>query len=300
MNTLFEPSLLFISEADWYDEEKQDIFLDYLISHLELMDNYDICRIWWTDELMTILVGNPNMHPWFQSDLSNPLIVAIHQKFYNRTENVFEFDKICQISPSLKATYTNQEAQSHFLKLVHTLIDFNESSYLCVGRQNALSVNESYNFTCTCHNNNFVPTLINEANTWLQYVDVVNKFFPTTIALFDDNFEDGLNLVRKKMFNEQPYLFDFEFTPKFKKSIISRVTFQESIFIAIVKKLVSTSAESANSDLHDEFINQNSINQWRIRVTQRPSSTRIHYKVDNQNKITFLCYYGVGEHDDAL
>ena len=302
MNTLFEPSLLFISETDWYDEEKQDAFLEHLINHLDLIDEYDICKIWWTDELQTILVSNPNMHPWFQSDLRNPLVVAIHQKFYQRVDNVFEFDSICTISPNLNITYTNQEAHTHFLKLVHTLIDFKEPSYLCVGTQNSLNADENYTFSChelQCHKNELNPFLINKAHNWLQQIDVVGQFFPTTIQDFEDKFEKGLDLVRKKIFNEKPYLFYFEFTDKFKKSIIGRINHQESIFIAIVKKLILTSSESANSDLHDEFIKKKKIAEWRMRVTQRPSSTRIHYTVA-ENKVTFLCYYGEGEHDDRL
>jgi hypothetical protein len=114
MNALFEPSLLFISEMDWYDEEKQDAFLAHLIGHLDVIDDYDMCKIWWTDELQTILVGNPTMHPWFQSDLRNPLIVSIHQKFYNRLDYAPEFDTVCAISPNLKITYTNEEANTHF------------------------------------------------------------------------------------------------------------------------------------------------------------------------------------------
>ena len=303
MNTLFEPSLLFISEADWYDEEKQDDFLEHLINHLELIDEYDVCKIWWTDELQTILVGNPNMHPWFQSDLRNPLIVSIHQKFYQRVENVFQFDTICNISPNLEITYTNQQAHNHFLKLVHTLIDFKEPSFLCVGMQNSLNLAENYTFNCkelTCHDNELIPILINKAKNWWAYIDVVDNFFPMTIKEFDDKFEKGLDLVRKKLFNEKPYLFDFEFSDKFKKSIVGRTNHQESIFIAIVKKLTLTSLESANSDLHDEFIKKKKIAEWRIRATQRPSSTRIHYIVNKENKITFLCYYGEGEHDDRI
>ena len=63
--------------------------------------------------------------------------------------------------------------------------------------------------------------------------------------------------------------------------------------------MIFTSAEAKNSDLHDEFITKNKINEWRIRVTQRPTSTRIHYKIED-GVIRFLCYYGEGEHDDKL
>jgi hypothetical protein len=56
----------------------------------------------------------------------------------------------------------------------------------------------------------------------------------------------------------------------------------------------------SDSDWYDEFIIKNKINEWRIRVTQRPSSTRIHYVVKKDKTVQFLCYYGEGEHDDGL
>lgn len=300
MNAVFDPSLLFISDADWFDEEKRDAFLEHLLNHLELIDDYDICKIWWTDELQTILVGNPSMHPWFGSDLRNPLIVAISQRFYNRTENHLEFNNICKITPSLTINYTNQNTHEHFLKLVHTLIDFKEHFYFCAGIQNLLIAPNQYTFHCNCHDNQLAPTLLNNATEWLQYVDIVEHFFPKTIEEFDEKFEKGMDFIRKKGFKAQPYLFDFEFTKNFKKDIIHRTTYRENIFRSLVKKLISTSAESANSDLHDEFITKNRINEWRIRVTQRPSSTRIHYILTDGNSVKFLAYYGEGEHDDGI
>jgi hypothetical protein len=299
MNAVFEPSLLFISDADWYDEEKQDAFLAHLLDHLDMIDTFDAAKIWWTDELQEVLVGSPNMHPWFQSDQRNPLIVTIHRAFYNRLEYTLAYDEICEINPNLNVTYTNQDAQEQFLKLVHNLIDGKENFHFCVGVQNALIPPNSYTFSCNCHEKNLIPNLLNNANDWLSYIDV-SRFFPKTIEVFDTQFEKGMDLVKKKLFPEKRYLFDFEFTKNFKKSIIGRTRFQEDIFIAVVRKLTSTSLEAANSDLHDEQIGKKNLNKWRIRVTQRPSSTRIQYVVTEEGRIRFLQYYGEGEHDDGL
>ena len=65
-----------------------------------------------------------------------------------------------------------------------------------------------------------------------------------------------------------------------------------------MKKLILTSAEAGSSDLHDEYIAQKKVH--RIRVTQRPSSTRIQYKLTKEGRVQFLQYYGEGEHDDGL
>ncbi|AEE49569.1 hypothetical protein [Haliscomenobacter hydrossis] len=297
MNAVFEPSLLFIADEDWWDDEKRDAFLEHLLDHLEMLDEYDICKIWWTDELQTILVGDPNMHPWFGSDLRNPLIVTIHQKFYQHTDSCFEFPPVCDITPPLVVNYTNPDAHESFLKLVHALIDLEENFYFCVGLYNRLSIGAAYSFTCDCHSHQLQPTILNAAEDWLNFLDAVAQFFPTSIEAFDSNFIKGLELVRRKFFAGAEYRFDFEFSKAFKKSVIHRTTHREAIFMAIVKKLTSTSAESGSSDLHDEFLSK--IKEWRIRVTQRPSSTRIHYAVQDK-KIIFLKYYGEGEHDDGL
>jgi hypothetical protein len=52
MNAVFEPTLIFVTEADWHDVQKQDVFLELLLCHIDFIDKYDICAIHWTDELL--------------------------------------------------------------------------------------------------------------------------------------------------------------------------------------------------------------------------------------------------------
>jgi hypothetical protein len=312
MNALFDPSLLFIADTDWDDDKKRDDFLTHLTDNLQSMNEYDLANIWWTDELQTILVGEPNMHPWYGSDLSNQIVVILHQKFYNRLDYFEESETVCDISPPLKITYTNANAHEHFLRLAHNLIVFEEPFYFCIGLENQLLGSDNYVFSCECHHLNYTPILINVATDWLQYIDTkfiitVLDYFPKTVENFEAQFTKGMEFIKKQYFPKKDYLFEYEFTKNFQKSIISRTTFQEEIFIAVVKKLVLNAKEAANSDLHDEFIKKikNPIlgkpqqMLYRIRVTQRPSSTRIQYVLDG-NKIIFRQYYGEGEHDDGL
>lgn len=298
MNAVFEPSLLFISDEDWYDEEKKDEFLEHLANHLEIMDEYDICKIWWTEELYTILLGDPNMHPWFGSDSRIVVVPIIYKRFYSRIETIFSSNSACESEVDFKVTYTNQDAHHHFLRLAHSLIDLEENFYCCLGVQNN-TVTEGLAFFCACHSVRLTPHLLRNATAWLNHIDAVEKFFPKTIEAFDEKFEKGMNLVLKQRFSDKKYLFDYEFTKTFKKNIVGRTNHRAAIFVAIVKKLTSTRQEAANSELHDEFIGKGNINEYRIRVTQRPSSTRIHYVLSG-DKINFLNYYGEGEHDDGL
>jgi hypothetical protein len=302
MNAVFEPSLMFISDEDWYVAEKRDAFLQHFSDHLECIDVYDICQILWTEEFDILMWETPQMHPWQQEYWAAMQIIPNLYKILNNRTN-YDFyceEKSANVSPKLQNEIITNNANEIFLKLVHTLIAFEEDFYLCVGSQNKLSANQKYHFSCDCHKNLLIPVLHNSAVDWFPCINILAKFFPQNVAEFDDKFQKGLDFIRKKDFQNKPYLFDFEFTKNFKKSIVGRTTCQEDIFIAIVKKLIFTSQEAANSDLHDEFITQKGLNQGRIRVTQRPTSTRIHYDRDKNGKIIFLAYYGEGEHDVAL
>lgn len=296
MNAVFEPSLLFIADEDWWDDEKRDAFLEHLLDHLQLIDEYDICQIWWTEQLQTILVGDPNMHPWFGSDQRNPLIVNIHQKFYQRLSYWDEYPVPCDITPKLSADYSNLSAQESLLKLVHALIDLEENFHFCVGLANQLKPAAAYSFSCNCHSYPLLPNVINQASEWLPLLDPVAQFFPTSIEDFDTNFPKALELVLKQSFPGKTYLFDFEFSKTFKKSIVSRTTLRQEILEAVVKKLVLTT-DATRSELVDEYLSKK--REWRFRVTWRPTSTRIQYQIEDK-KIIFLQYYGEGEHDDGL
>lgn len=296
MNAIFEPSLLFIADEDWWDDEKRDAFLEHLLDHLEMLDEYDICQVCWTNELDTILFSNPHMHPWHQSDLRIPLIPNIHKKFYSRTEYCLELDSPCLADPILKENYSNSEASEATLKIIHAQIELEEDFYFCVGLANQLPSGQSYTFSCDCHTFLLSPKVLNNAADWLSELDPVELFFPTSMEDFDLNFEKALKLVRDQNFPRKQYLYEFKFTKNFKKSIIQRTTLQLEILEAVVKKLIFTTDES-RLDLKDEYIDKKK--EWRFRVTPRPHSTRIQYTVEGKT-INFLQYYGEGEHDDGL
>ena len=300
MNAVFEPSLLFISDTDWYDEEKRDAFLEHLDSHLTAVDSYDMCQIVWTEEFDLLMYETPQMNPWRQEYWAVMQIIPnIYKKLSSRTNYDFYcHDTPCLVEPLFQNTIIEHDAHEAFLKLIHTLIEFEENFYLCVGVQNVLNLPDFYRFYRNSDEKQLLPTLINHGKDWLPHIDIVEKFFPRSVEEFEDKFEKGLAVIKQKLFPEKEFLFDFEFTKNFKKSIVDRTKHQEAIFIAVVRKLTLPSIEAANSDLHDEFLDKKK--EWRIRVTQHPSSTRIQYVVKKDKTIQFLCFYGEGEHDDGL
>jgi hypothetical protein len=295
---IFEPSLVLIANENWYNESYKDAFLDLFLTHLELLDKYDLTKIYWTDALNAILFESPNEHPWYQSDLSTPLILTIHQKFYHLLELIDTFETVCNATPPLKINYQKEDAQEEFLKMVHTLTDFEEPTFICVGLENQLKKEQFYSFSCDCHDTFYTPTLLNQPKNWLQYVDIVDKFYPKNIEEFKEKMALAFDFIKLRDYNDADLQFDFEFTKIFKKSILNERTHCKAILEKMTKKLVLTVAEARqDAQLRDEYINQTG--EYRFRVTQRPTSTRIHY-IFEDDKITFLQFYGEGEHDEGL
>lgn len=296
-NVVFDPTLLLISDLNWKDEEVRDDFLENFSCFLEMIDEFDLANIYWSDSLQEILVSEPQLHPWYQSDLKNSIIAVLHNKFYSRTEYIPKGDISANINPEFQVI-EDEAAHDSFLRLVHELINLEEEFILCLGIGNRLE-NEAYEFSCKCHNNYVPSNQLNCCNDWFDLIDEVEMFFPLSIDEFDEKFEKGLDFVRRKYFEEEgevEWLYEFEFEKKFKKSIIGRQKFQREIFQTIVHKL-TINIQEARTNLRDEYIKQHDIH--RFRVTGRPSSTRIHYQY-NEGTIIFDQYYGEGEHDDGL
>ncbi|NJN78184.1 MAG: hypothetical protein HC803_07515 [Saprospiraceae bacterium] len=108
----------------------------------------------------------------------------------------------------------------------------------------------------------------------------------------------AFDFIKLRDYDDADFEFDFEFTRNFKRSILNERTHCKAILERMTKKLVLTVAESRqDAQLRDEYIDK--VEEYRFRVTGRPSSTRIHYTFED-DVITFLRFYGDGEHDEGL
>lgn len=295
MNAVFEPSLLFISQEDWLDEDRKLDFLELLLCHLDNIDKYDICKILWTEKLQVSLFEQPDKHPWLGADTKELLVPIIYKKFFFRQEIISSHATISQMTPSLLESFFDNQVFDNFLKLVHTLVDDKTSFYFCRGLNGELAAADCF-FECECGNTLKPPHLIT-CNDWFQYIKPVD-FFPTSIGDFEGKLEKAVDIIRKRDFDDNPILYEYKFTEKFKKSLIKTRTFQEEILTAITKKLTLTAEQARNdSHLQDEYVTKRKV--YRIRVTQRPHSTRIHYKIEDE-EIIFLDYFDEGQHNKGL
>jgi hypothetical protein len=302
MNIVFEPSLLFISEIDWYDEVKRDAFLEHLDEQLSTIDEYEIGEILWTEAFDLLLYETPQMLPWRQEYWAVMQIIPnIYRKLNNKTNYSFDgYDTNCLMKPDFANTITIHDAIGHFLKLVHTLIDFEEFFYLCVGVHNQLPNLNQYTFYCNCHQNQLMPTLINAANDWFKYINILEKLFPKTVERFEDVFNKAIRVTRFCEFGDKPLMYTPEFELKFKQKVVSSTRNQAEILKNITKRLILLTPQAqADGSLQDKhYKGKDKKGLRRMRITQ---GTRVDYVLNEIDKIiTFVMYYDEGDYDNSL
>ena len=298
MKAAFEPEIIFISESDWQDSEKRDTFLNHLLDNLENINNYQITRVYWTDDLESLLWDHPQLPPWRQDrDLYLPLVQILYKKFLNfeRREFIKSQENLssCQMQPVLNCSCFEGLALCAFLELMHIVIEREENVYLCLGFNR---IREEFTFFCDCHSFQVNPVVIAKPIEWLDHIDLTGSYWPSNIDE-EEKFNTALEIAFKKL-DKQP-IYEYEFSKSFLKDIIKVQNHRKSIIEWTAKRLTLTKQEAAkDSHLQDEELEQKK-KEYRFRITQRPSSTRIHYKYVNK-KIKFLRYYDEGQHDDGL
>jgi hypothetical protein len=295
LKTVFDPANLFLTEADWNDPATRDNFLQHLLENLEYINNYQITNIYWTDELEKLLWDSPQLPPWRQDrDWSLRIIPAMYRSF-NQAKEYIENSKslsACLTKPILDCSQLGELTLLAFLELMHVVIDRNEEIYFCLGVNR---IREDYIFSCDCHSFKSNPLIISKSAEWLDFVDLVSNYWPENTGEID-KLNTALEVMFKKIGGSP--ICDYEFSSAFLKDIIKAQSHRKQIIENIAKRLTLNKQQaSKDSYLHDEDISGGK--ECRFRVTQRPSSTRIHYKYVNR-RIRFLRYYGEGEHDDGL
>ncbi len=93
METIFDPAILFTSEAEWFHEDKRDTFLGHLLDNLTYINNYDITRIYWTDELEEFLWNHPQLPPWrLDRDWKLKIVPTLYKLFSERVILLDDFE----------------------------------------------------------------------------------------------------------------------------------------------------------------------------------------------------------------
>ncbi len=303
MNTVIEPSLLFISEEKWYDLEKRDEFLEHLLNHLENITTYSITKIYWSDDLEEMIWNHPQLPPWRTDRDWKLQIVPVIYELFSKCRIIIqdiETDKDCSIIPPFKEI-CKDEIYELFISLLHFIIKAQENIFLCVGIDNRLQNNEKYLLKSDSTDRSLKPFLINNPDDWLQHVKIIECLWPCSISKGEiDKFRTAINITAKKKLSQESdndFVYDFEFSNSFLKEVLKESKYRKEVLYSIAKRLsLNQKAASSDKSLNDEPLKgQKDIRRFRVT-----GANRIHYRYLGANNIKFLNYYGEGKHDSGL
>lgn len=302
MNSVFELGVLFATQEDWNRQDKQDAFLEHLLNHLLIIQEYQHSRVFWSDGLETLLWAEPQQHPWFGSDLRNPIILTIFQYFSSNVESLGDLEVENADSP-----------QAHFQALLDFLLDAKESFFFCTSESNA---EDTIAFSRSDEEEPYHPTIIRKPLEWFHQLNAVD-YYPSSLELFETELLKGLKVVKYQKYldlihskedalredlldlERNLFVYGYAFERGFIKKLlgVTLTRHKEAILEKMTDKLMLLPTDAGFNALGDEKLKGQDL--YRFRITPRPTSTRMHYALD-QNTIVFTAYYGEGEHDDGL
>jgi hypothetical protein len=270
--------------------------LDHLSRHLQHINQYKVTNVIWNDDLEYCLWAYPQIPPWrMDKDFCNQMVPIIFHQLQRLREKFIEINpqSTCTVIPSIACCH--KEALACFLGIMSEVTHQYSNVLLCLGLDNYPKNGVLYDFHCHCCSKCLTPKLVQDANDWLQYIDVVIDYWPKS-ALDGTQFGEALEIVRIRDFSQNKILYEFDFSARFLKDILTATTNRETILKQIIKRLTMTQNEAAlDGSLQDEYIAEK--NEQRFRVS---SSSRIHYQYTSEHHLEFLRYYRPGQHDTGL
>ncbi|MBP2657801.1 MAG: hypothetical protein H6Q69_833 [Firmicutes bacterium] len=308
MNAVFDPSILFISDQDWFDGSKKDFFLKYLLDNLTIINKFKISKIYWTEDLNVLLWSSPNVPPWrIDTDTRNSLVPIIYRLFPDCTIDVQNsVTEACLIQPELRCKCCKCEVDTSFMQMMHSLITRDEDVYFCVGQNNIMKDGTNYIFYCNCHATTLTPLIISNHLHWLRHIDLINEYWPKKNCTEEiEKFKQGLSIWALRTDSHDQFLYDYSFSPKFIDDIVDTNTYQEAIFSTIAKRLMLNQSDASDyAGINDEPVRnmRYSVNGVRksVRRFRVSGENRVHYCYPDAGKILFLRYFREGQHDTGL
>lgn len=290
MNVVLNPEILFIDDEKWGVEEQRDLFLSRLFGILDYIYMYPQMSIYWNEDFELLLWDAPIQHPWrVDQDFRVPMVNSIRERLVKSRKDIED-----AILWDPCNTNSEEPLCEEILQMMHYCLDKSEKVYFATKEKQK---NELI-FSCE-HSMEDTPYVVIDRNDFLQKRQIVEELWPNSLGE-KKNFEMIVSLFASEEESEQ-LLHKYEFTDSFIRSIINYKHMGDTIVNQIVKRL-RMDLRKAESDpsLHDELVEGSKEKERRMRVTGRPTSTRIHYVFEERKKISFICFYGPGEHDKGL
>jgi len=303
MNTVFDPAMLFISEAEWADPQKRDAFLLHLLDHLRWIDYLRCTAIYWTDELEQWLWDSPKSPPWRQDrDWRLQIVPTIYKLFASLIVRIADMPSItsCSVAPDMIPVKARESTYEAFKHLMHLLVHRAERVHLCAGIANRLEPSGRYCFACSCKPASMSLAPLNTPEDWLRAVDWVSILWPHGTTQADhQQLRHAIEIAAGWRPSQQrlPFHSAYAFTPRFVAAAAEERTLRVELISSIAKRLRMTQNEAGHDGaLKDKAVEGNAgVRRFRVSL-----SARIHYEYPGEASILFTDYYPPGKHDAGI
>ncbi len=292
---LLDPGLFLISDEDWNCADRQISFLDQLNKHLEFIDNVGVALVVWCDELDARLWSNPQMPPWKQNRNYDIQMTMILYTFLTKHAHRVDIkgNALADALPSLSCCCDN--SLGFFRKLVFTVIQNMLSAYFCPSSANLIAADHQFRESLTTDWVSF--PVIRDPLNWPKKISPVQLFWPIN-RMDRDRFIKCIEYTSLANDISPKELQKYQLSGRFIGDIVNASRKEKVVEMIICRLSMNLHAASSDPRLQDELLSDGV--SRRFRVTQRPSSLRIHYRFDEDQKIVFTRFYDEGHHDDGL
>jgi len=298
VNTAFDPALLFISDAEWSDEARRDQFLQHISGHLRMVEDFQISKILWCDNLEQFLWAHPQLPPWRAEVHWRNQLVPIIARLFRKNLLLIDTSNCllgCSITPELSTNYGRPEIDACFRQLMHAVIQQAQQLRFNPGAEN-ITGNSIVTFSCECHGLRVEARMISLPRDWLGEIDF-GDFWPSK-ANEAKILRQAIVVVTKRDLASETsnYRYKFDFHSDFVEDLCREQDSRTEIVRGLAKRLLMTQAQASSDEgLQDEEVKGK--DERRMRISR---SKRVHYEYSGQASIRFLRYYGEGEHDAGL
>lgn len=285
MDAILCPSLLFIDDENWNDENKRNLFTTNLSNVLHYLQKETI-SVLWNDDLETLLWTYPDLHPWFDSN-NYALSELLHQCLYIKNDSCNFIP--CKSLPMIVSSVKRHDIISYSLSLFHYLIAKKENASFIVDELN----NNNFEFYCECHDNKLCisPLFITKEEINISE-EIENRW--NDIKNDSTVLTSLINLMIVKYFPKKKLIYTPIYDNSFLRSLDKITENKAKVIYSITKRLTLTPIETSKiKGFHDEVIKGTEC----TRSFRIDGVCRIYYEYKSPNIFYFKEYTGESGHD---